>query len=163
MRELIGDERTSEWLEGIKDNGARSYASNVVIVDAVARGEIPMGLVNNYYNEQAIAEDPGIPSVNHYFAAEDLGTLILVTAVGILDTANDRGDAQLLVEFLLSKESQQFYAEQTFEYPLARGVQAVGDKPPLADVQSPNINLRSLGGGLERTRELIAASGLEQS
>jgi iron(III) transport system substrate-binding protein len=161
MRELVGDPRTREWLDGLNANGARSYANNIAIVEAVGRGEIPMGLVNNYYNEQAKNEDPGVPSQNYYFPGGDIGSLVLVTAAGVLDTADDQVAAQRFVRFLLSREAQEFYARETFEYPLARGVEPVGDKPPLASVESPSIDLSSLGGGLERTRRMIADSGLE--
>jgi iron(III) transport system substrate-binding protein len=161
MRELVGDARTREWLDGIEANGARSYANNIAIVEAVGRGEIPMGIVNNYYNEQAKNEDPGTPSENYYFPGGDVGSLILVTAAGVLDTADDVPDAQRFIRFLLSRNAQQFYARETFEYPLARGVEAVGDKPALATVESPTIDLSSLGGGLEQTRRMIADSGLE--
>ena len=35
MRQLIGDQRTHAWLDGMKDNDARGYANNLVIVEAV--------------------------------------------------------------------------------------------------------------------------------
>jgi iron(III) transport system substrate-binding protein len=164
MREEVGDEQTLGWLEGIRANGAVTYPNNIAIVDAVARGEIDFGLVNHYYNEEAKAENPDQPSANHVFEQEDLGGLILVTATAILDTAGKKAEARQFVEFLLSKQAQRFYANETLEYPLAAGVQpAITDLPPLDEIVSPQIDLSSLGGGLERTRELISESGLEQS
>jgi iron(III) transport system substrate-binding protein len=164
MREQVGDDRTLEWLEGIRDNGAVTYANNIAIVEAVGRGEIDFGLVNHYYNEEVKAEDPDAPSANHLFEQEDLGGLILVTATAILDTAGERADAERFIEFLLSKKAQRYYADETLEYPLAAGVKpAITDLPPLDEVVSPDVDLSSLGGGLERTKELIEQSGLEQA
>ncbi len=164
MRELVGDDRTLEWLEGMEANDARSYANNIAIVEAVGRGEIPFGLVNHYYNEEVKAEDPGAPSANHLFPGADLGSLILVTAAGVLDTADDPGDAERFIEFLLSKPAQEFYAEETLEYPLAAGVgPVVEDLPGLDEIESPPLDLSGLGGELTRTKELIEQSGLEQS
>jgi iron(III) transport system substrate-binding protein len=163
MREIEGDERTQAWLEGMKANDARAYASNLAIVEAVGRGEIPLGLVNHYYLERARAEDPDIPAENYFFPDGDLGSLILVTAVGVLDTADDPVDAERLLEFLLTTEAQRFFADETFEYPLARGVEPPTMLRDLESVEAPPVNLNSLGGGLEETRELIAESGLEQS
>ena len=54
-------------------NDAPTYANNNAIVEAVGRGEIPMGLVNHYYNYRFLAEDPGLPSRNHRFADGDIG------------------------------------------------------------------------------------------
>lgn len=164
MREQVGDDRTLEWLEGIKDNGAVTYVNNIAIVEAVGRGEIDFGLVNHYYNEEIKAENPGAPSANHVFEQEDLGGLILVTATAVLDTASDKAVAQEFVRFLLSKRAQRYYAKQTLEYPLAAGVKpTIEDLPPLDEIVSPEIDLSSLGGELERTKQLIDESGLQQA
>jgi iron(III) transport system substrate-binding protein len=145
-------------------NDARTYANNIAIVEAVGRGEIRYGIVNHYYNEEVKAEDPSAPSANHLFPNADIGSIILVTAAGVLDTADDPNDAERFVEFLLSRPAQQFYAEETLEYPLAAGVEpAVADLPPLEEIESPPLDLSSLGGELARTKELIEQSGLEQS
>ena len=163
MRELEGDERAGDWLDGMKDNDARAYANNLAIVEAVGRGEIPMGLVNHYYLERARAEDPGIPAENFFFGDGDVGSLILVTAVGVLDTADEPADAERLLEFMLSAEAQRYFADETFEYPLAHGVEPPAMLKDLDAVDAPPIDLDSLGGGLEATRRMIAESGLEQS
>jgi iron(III) transport system substrate-binding protein len=161
MRSLVGDDRTLEWLQGMNDNLARTYASNLAIREAVERGEIDFGLVNHYYNEQAKAERGDVPTENHFLDARDPGTMILTTAAAVLDT-NDRGDeAARLVEFLLSREAQAYFSEVTFEYPLAAGVEPAVDLPPLRDIEAPRVDLSALGGGLARTRQLIVESGLE--
>lgn len=165
MRELVGDEETLAWLEGIVANGVRTYKDNGSILEAVQRGEVEYGLVNHYYNERAKAENPGVSSTNHLFTApDDLGNMILVASVGILDTSDRREQAERLVAFLLSEEAQQYFAEETFEYPLVEGVQpAVDDLPPIESITAPRIDLSTLGGGLEQTRELIRSSGLERA
>jgi iron(III) transport system substrate-binding protein len=164
MRELVGDDQTRAWLEGMEANDSPTYANNIAIVEAVGRGEIPFGLVNHYYNEEVLAEDPDAPSANHLFPNGDVGSLVLVTAAAVLDTAGDRrSDAGRLVRFLLSREAQEFYAEETLEYPLAAGVEPViEDLPALSEIESPELELSSLGGQLTRTKELIEQSGLEQ-
>ena len=162
MRELEGDERTLDWLEALEANDVQTYQNNIAIVDAVNRGEIDMGLVNHYYNEQAKAEDPGIASVNYVFPNGDVGALILVTAAGVLESSGNKEGAEALVDFLLSKEAQEYFAEETFEYPLAAGVEpTVKDLPPLADIAAPTLELSSLGDKLKTTRELIQQAGLE--
>jgi iron(III) transport system substrate-binding protein len=164
MRELAGDDRTLEWLRGMEANGSPTYANNIAIVEAVGRGEIPFGLVNHYYNEEVKADDPDAPSANYLFPNADIGSLVLVTAAGVLDTAGDRkADAERFVDFLLTRKAQEFYAKETLEYPLASGVApVVEDLPALAEIQSPGIDLSRLGGQLTRTKELIEQSGLEQ-
>lgn len=163
MRELEGERRTERWLAGMEENGARAYASNSAIVEAVSRGEIPMGLVNHYYAALTKAADPSAPVENHVFEDQDVGSVILVTAAAVLDQTDDRKLAERFVRFLLSESAQTHLAEDEFEYPLARGIKALGDLPPLSNVEAPQLDLTKLGGGLLRTRELIAESGLEQA
>lgn len=162
LRELVGDDRTRGFLEGLRANGAQIYANNVAIVEAVGRGEVDVGLVNHYYNERAKAEDPGVASENHLFAPGDPGSLILVTAAGVLRSSRSPGPAERLVSFLLSRPAQSFFARETFEYPLAAGVRpAVRDLPRLEDIASPKVDLSSLGDELARTRRMIQRAGLE--
>jgi iron(III) transport system substrate-binding protein len=163
MRQLHGERRAERWLAGMEANGARAYASNSAIVEAIGRGEIPMGLVNHYYAAIAKAADPSVPVENHVFANRDVGSVILATAAAVLKSSDSRADAQRFVRYLLSKQAQQHLADDEFEYPLAKGVAPPADLPPLSDIDAARLDLSKLGGGLLRTRELIAESGLEQA
>lgn len=161
MRELLGEEETRAWLEGMADNDAPTYANNTAILEAVARGEVEMGLVNHYYNERAEAEDDSTPTENFFFPDGDVGTMVLVTAVGIVDSASQVDEAQELVGFLLGEGAQRFFSAETFEYPLGAGVEPFVDLPPLTEIEAPRLDLGELGGDLSETRELIRDSGLE--
>ena len=90
---------------------------------AVGRGEIDVGLVNHYYVYQALAEDPDFPGRNHDFAPDDIGSLVIVTGASALDDAEQRRQAAELIAFLLGEEAQRYFSDQTFEYPLAAGVE----------------------------------------
>jgi len=127
-------------------------------VDAVARGVVPFGLVNHYYNYRILDEDPDASSRNHFFSADDLGSLRLVTGASILESADLPDEAAELIEFLLSAEAQTFFTDETFEYPLVDGVDpaAVLPEPPPAR----DVDINELSGGLERTQELIEESGI---
>jgi iron(III) transport system substrate-binding protein len=60
------------------------------------------------------------------------------------------------LEFALSDEAQQYFADETYEYPLVEGVEADDELPPLAELQSPELdlsNLDDLGGTLELLQE----------
>ena len=162
MRAAVGDGETSAWLEGMVANDSPTFANNTAIVQAVARGEVPFGLVNHYYNERQLAEDPGSPTANHFFDG-DLGSIVLVTGVGVVAGSDGGEDAERLVSFLLGEEAQRFFSEETYEYPLAAGVEPFHDLVPLDEIDVPQVDLEELGGGLRRTQELIESSGLERS
>ena len=162
MRIELGEDVAEEWLQGMADNGSPTYSNNVAIVEAVTRGEVPMGLVNHYYLERALAEEPDLSAENHFFAEGDMGSLLITTAAAIIKSSDQTEDARRLVEFLLSEEAQQYFSEETFEYPVARGVDPAPSVPPLSDINKTTIELDELGGGLARTAELIQDSGLDR-
>jgi iron(III) transport system substrate-binding protein len=161
MRQIAGDERTEAWLAGMAANESPSYPSNSAIVEAVGRGEVPSGLVNHYYREIAVQEDPSLPLANHFFPAGDPGSLLLVTAGAIPTSAADPAGAAELLAFLLSDESQQVLADDEFEYPLAIGVAPPGSLPPLTDLPVTRLDLDRLGDELTSTIDMIRASGLQ--
>ncbi len=161
MRATEGDDDTKRFLEALAANDPVSYPKNSAIVAAVARGEVAVGLVNHYYNYRALEEDPSIPSLNHQFAPDDPGSILIVTGAAIVE-GTDRADvAAQLIAFLLGPEGQQYFATETFEYPLAAGRQPAPQIPPIDFADVGGIDFDQLGGGLGSTREMIADAGLE--
>jgi iron(III) transport system substrate-binding protein len=162
LRQVAGDDRARAWLRGMAANEQPTYANNNAIVEAVSRGEIPMGLVNHYYNERFLAEDPGLPSRNYVFPGDDLGSIPLVTTVSVLESSDHAEEAGRFVRFLLTPEAQRFYSEETFEYPLAAGVEPAAGLEPLPDDIELGYDIEELGAELASTARMIADSGLEE-
>ncbi len=160
LRVEIGDDETAAWLQGMADNGARTYANNNAIVEAVGRGEVDMGLVNHYYNVRALEENPDLPSVNHFFPDGDPGSLLIVSSATVLATSKHAAEAQQLVDFLLTEESQTYFATETDEYPVLPSVPIEASLPPLDSLRTDRVDFDELGGGFEKTIEMIAAAGL---
>jgi iron(III) transport system substrate-binding protein len=159
LRQTEGEDTAREWLEGLADAGAPTYANNNAIVEAVGRGEVDMGLVNHYYNYRFQQESPGTPSRNHRFAGDDVGALVIPSTASVLAGTDKTEEATRFLNFLLSAEAQRYFSDQTFEYPLVSGVPAASGLPPLASLRSPDYDADALGGGLEHTVELIRSSG----
>jgi iron(III) transport system substrate-binding protein len=160
LRLLAGEDATRTWLEAMVANGVQAYPNNTAIVQAVAAGEISVGLVNHYYLYRFLAEEgEDFPARNHYFPAGDPGAMINVAGVGILDSAQHPEAALRLVEFLLAAEAQQFFADETVEYPLAgEGFELNPLLKPLDQVQAPDLDLGALSD-LQGTLELLQEVG----
>lgn len=160
LRALMGDDDTLAWLEAMVANDVQVYPNNTAIVQAAASGEIDVGLVNHYYLYRFLAEEgEDFPARNYYFAAGDPGAMINVAGAGILDSARHPEAALQLVEFLLSTEAQQFFADETAEYPLAgEGIALNPLLKPLDEVQSPDLDLGDLSD-LQGTLELLQEAG----
>jgi iron(III) transport system substrate-binding protein len=161
MRFTEGEEVTEQWLGDLAALDPVAYPNNNAIVAAVGRGEVEVGLVNHYYNFRALAEDPDVASVNHVFEEGDPGSTLIVTAAAIIDGTDKPELADQFINFLLSPEGQEYFAEETFEYPLVPGVPTAGGVPETEFVSVGGLDLDELQGGLERTREMIADAGLE--
>lgn len=155
FRATQGEEAARAWLEAVRANGAVEYPNNTSIVQAAASGEIDVGFVNHYYLHRFLAEEgDSFGARNHYTAAGDVGTLVNVAGAGILASSGNAGAAQGLIEFLLDDESQRYYAEETFEYPLLPGVPSTADLPTIAELRPLDVDLSRLDD-LEGTLRLL--------
>jgi len=160
LRVLEGEDRAREWLEGIQANEPKAYDNNNAVLQAVGNGEIDVGFVNHYYLFAARAEQgDDLPVQNFYLTNADPGALVNVAGVGILNTSENQDVAQQFVEFLLSEQAQQYFADETYEYPLVSGVATNAALPPLDQIQTPQIDLSNLQD-LQGTTELLQDVGV---
>lgn len=160
MIETQGEDATRKFLEGLTANDPQLYEDNSSTVRAVASGEIEVGFVNHYYIYEVAAEDGDIPVENHFFAAGDPGALVNSAGVGILATSEEEVAAGTLVDYLTGDEGQRYFAEETFEYPVAEGHEPREDLVPLAEIQSPRIDLSDLADTIDPALRLLAEVGL---
>lgn len=159
MRVQHGEDATREWLQGVMDNDVEAYPNNLTIVDAVAAGEVEFGLVNHYYLHQRIDEEgEDFSARNYYTAPGDIGSLVNVAGAGILASSERKDDAERLLEFLLSEEAQEYFAQETFEFPVIEGVAAAEVLPDLGAIEPPAIDLDDLDD-LEGTLALLREVG----
>lgn len=124
-----GQEGALDWAKGIVNNMAQPPRGNDRDqVKAIAAGTGDLAIVNTYYmglllnspnqEERNIAQQMGIYFPNQ----DDRGTHINISGVGITAHASNPGNAQKLIEFLLSSPSQMVFAEQNYEYPVNKNV-----------------------------------------
>jgi iron(III) transport system substrate-binding protein len=161
LRITVGDDAARAWLVGIEANEPKIYEKNSQVLEALAVGEIELGLVNHYYLFLLREEQPDAPVENHYLEG-DAGGLVNVAGVGILAASERAATAQQLVDFLLSDGGQRFYTERAeeAEYPLVEGIPARAGLPPLDELQGPDVSLGELGELLPSTLEMISEAGL---
>ena len=161
MRLSMGDEQTKEWLEGFAENDPKTYEKNTPVVEAVAAGEIELGLVNHYYLYLVKEEQPDAKVANHFLNGDDPGALISVAGAAIVDGTDDQEQAREFVEYLLSEEGQRFYSEEAeeAEYPLIEGVEPKEGLRALESLQGPDVDLDAFGAELEETLELLREVG----
>lgn len=155
-----GEEGTLAWLEGIAANDPQIFTGNSPIVEAADAGTVEVGLVNHYYLLGLIADTGESTARNHFFTEAGPGSLVMPAGVGILASGANQEEARRFVEFLLSAESQEYFAGETFEYPLIAGVAAPESLPPLDTLAQPAIDLSDLALVIDRATDLVAEAGL---
>jgi iron(III) transport system substrate-binding protein len=146
MRSIEGESTTRVWLEEMIANGVRTYPDNADIFEATRAGEVEVGLTNHYYLFRYLARgDADVASIRNYSPrGGGAGALVNVAGAGVLSSSERPALAQSFLTFLLSPESQTYFAERTFEYPL---VENVGTQPllrPLSQIATPTIDLGQL-------------------
>jgi iron(III) transport system substrate-binding protein len=161
MRVLEGEDATQEWLQGMADNDPQLFDNNILVLEAVNEGQVAVGLINHYYWFEQVAEEgqDAVSARLKFLKNGDPGALVNVAGVGILDSADKPDEALQLTEYLLSTEGQEYFAQETKEYPLVDGVATAEGVPPLASLDPPDIDLADLDT-LEQTLEMIEEAGL---
>ena len=120
-----GKEKAKEWAAGIVNNLARTPKGNDRDqVKAILAGEGELAVVNTYYlgkllNSKDSTEVDAGKAVSIFFPNQDgRGTHINVSGIGIAKNAPNKEDAIKFIEYLVSKEIQEKFAEANFEYPV---------------------------------------------
>ena len=162
LRKVEGEEAAEQWLTAMRDNDTQVYERNGMIRDAIAAGEVQLGLINHYYVMQQLAEESNpdeYPVALHFPEGGDVGSLINVAGAGVLASSEHQEDAQRLVDFLLGAEAQEYFRSETAEYPLAAGVEPLETLPSLDEIQQPEIDLSDIDD-LEGTLQLLEKTGV---
>ncbi|MEU6706131.1 iron ABC transporter substrate-binding protein [Streptomyces wuyuanensis] len=163
MRVQHGDEKTEDFLAGLKANDARIREGNAPIVADVDKGSLASGLVNQYYVHE-LAEEEGttveeLKARNHFFPDRDIGSLVNVSGVGVLKRAGDDPEVRAFVDYLLGTRAQTYFAQETYEYPLVAGVATAPGLPELSSLDPPDVDLDDLAD-LATTVKMIKDAGL---
>ena len=160
MRSIWGEDKTVKWLKDIQANDPKVYPKNTPIVAAAAAGEIEVGLVNHYYLHRFLAEEgESFGARNYHPPSGGPGAIVMVSGVGILSSSDNKENAQWFIDFLLSEESQRYFVEKTFEYPLAAGIPVADGVTPLSEVNNPDLSSAALSD-LEGTQRLLREAGV---
>jgi iron(III) transport system substrate-binding protein len=143
-----GEPAALNWLNGLKAN-AKIYEDDESVVAAVARGDVAVGVVNNYYWAR-LETDLGpqkIHSALYHFKHGDVGGLINVSGVAILKSSKNQAAAQKFAAFLVSHQAQVALGESEvdFEYPLVPGIAPNKLLTPFSALQPPAISVSKLG------------------
>ena len=159
-RVLLGEDAAEQWLSDLVATDPEIFEGNTPILTAVNDGAVDAGLINHYYWFR-LASEVGADNMRAQlkFLPGDPGGIVNVTGAAILKNAADDADARAFVEYLVSEEAQQYFVEETFEYPLLPGVDAPEGLPAIDTLVNPGLDLSDLDS-VEESQRLLAVNGL---
>jgi iron(III) transport system substrate-binding protein len=149
------------WIDGLKANaGGHLYPDNETVTDQVNRGQVALGVINQYYWYRLRAEDgaSNMHSAIAYFAPHDVGYVTDVSGAGVLRSSQHATEAQKLVAFMASPQGQQIIAHSdSFEYPIGSHVSTTQPETPFNQLQPDPISIAQLGTGAQAVKLLQEA------
>ncbi len=147
-----GADYARQWAEGIVANMARDPQGNDRDqMRAVAAGQADIAVVNTYYvgrmlnsddpEEVEVAEQIGVFFPNQ----EGRGTHVNISGAGVTAHAPNRENAEQLLEFLTTEDSQRLFAQANYEYPVVAKVPSAEVVRGWGDFKEDTLNLTKLG------------------
>lgn len=140
--QLEGPEVTGEWLAGLKRN-ALAYRGNFEALRGANVGEVDGSLIYHYYyfGDQAGTGESSDKTALHYFGDEDPGAFVSISGGGVLSASDNPEAAQDFLAFVIGPEGQAILRDgDSFEYPIASGIEANPALPPLSGIDYPNVD-----------------------
>ncbi len=148
-----GVDATQQWAEGIVANMARPPSGgDRDQIKAVAAGQCDVAVSNTYYYGAMLnhkTDSSQVEAANKVAVfwpnQQDRGAHINVSGAGISKYSKNRDNAITLMKFLLSEESQQWYAAVNHEYPVIDSVSKSETVASWGKFKSDDLNLSRLG------------------
>ncbi|AAK86021.2 Fe(3+) ABC transporter substrate-binding protein [Agrobacterium fabrum] len=162
-----GVDYTRTWLTGLKNNLARKPdGTDRSQAKSIFSGECDIALGNTYYvglmltNDQEPDEKIWAGSVRVIFPnAGDRGTHVNISGMALTKYAPNRDNALKLMEFLASREAQEIYAKQVFEYPVLSGAEPSDVVKGFGPINPDKLPLTDIAAHRKQASELVDEVG----
>ena len=148
-----GAAATQQWADALVSNMARTpKGGDRDQIKAAAAGVCDIAIANTYYYAQMLANssDPGQQAAARKMTIfwpnqQGRGAHVNISGAAISKYSKNRDNAQRLLEYLVSAEAQDWYAEVNYEYPVRDDVEASGLLKQWGQFSSDVLNLSRLG------------------
>lgn len=148
-----GAEQAQQWANGLVKNMARPpKGGDRDQIKAAAAGQCDLAVANTYYygamltNKKDPSQVKAAKAMGVFWPNQsNRGSHVNISGAGITRHAKNRDNAMRLLEFLVSPESQKWYAEVNFEYPVSPTAEISELVKSWGTFKSDAINLDELG------------------
>jgi len=148
----IGAEKTEAWAKKFVANFARPpKGGDRDQIKAAAAGQCDIAIANTYYLGKMIhgkdeAQKKAADAVAVFWPNQaDRGAHVNISGISMTKAAKNKENAQKLMEFLVNKESQEWYASSNYEYPVLAGTKWTDTLTSWGKFKADGLNLSKLG------------------
>jgi len=117
---LLGDEKAKRFLADLKKNNIVIATSNGDVKKRVSQGELWCGLTDT--DDAFVAMTEGAPVDIIFLDQDGLGNLIMPNTVSLLKNSPNNEIGKKLIDYLLSRETEEKLALSCAQMPLHKGV-----------------------------------------
>lgn len=160
MIKTLGEEKTESTVKGWVANLATDpYSDDNMTMQAIVSGQCDVAIVNTYYFGRLQMENPKVALALFWPNQADRGVHINISGAGITRHAKNPQDAQALLEFLASADSQYQFAEANQEYPVNPAVKAAPNVLAWGEFKADQVNVETAGELQEAAIKLMDRAG----
>jgi iron(III) transport system substrate-binding protein len=151
-----GDEHTRKFMEDIKRNEVKISTSNGESADLVASGEFDFGLVDSDDAVNRMKQGKPVEMICPDQGEGGLGCLILPNAAVLINNAPHPENARKLIDYLLSKETEQKLAfADCAQIPLHRGIETPTYVLKIEKIKAMRIDYAKVAGKLTEIQPFL--------
>jgi len=147
-----GAEKTQDWANKFVANLARKpKGGDRDQIKAAAAGECDIAIANTYYFGRMIhgkdkKQKEAAEAVAIFWPNQaDRGAHVNISGIAMTKASKNKANAQKLMEFLVSEESQNWYAKVNYEYPVIANGDWSETLKNWGEFKADSINLAKLG------------------
>lgn len=160
MRATKGEVATMAWLDAMVSNEVRAFADEAQAVEACAKGEVDIVLVDHVAVERAVTSaERVVPVAARFIDDEGQGSFLNLACAATLKGSGLERESRIFLGFLLDDTTQGFFVEGTFGFPVKKKVKPFGELPKLEKLATAAVGFDELEDVTE-VRALLRKMGV---
>ncbi|MCK5856322.1 MAG: extracellular solute-binding protein [Bacteroidales bacterium] len=150
---VLGDEKAKQLLDSLQLNGLVIATSNGDIKRRVLSGEIACGLTDTDDAFEALKESDNVDLV--FLDQKGIGSLIIPNTVNMINGSRNVDNAKVLIDYLLSKQTEAKLAKSCAQMPLHKGVKLPEGVFSLDHIVPMKVDYRKTAKKLEEIQDYL--------
>ena len=155
---ILGDNKAKAFMDSVKNNGVKITTSNGESADFVASGKYDFSLVDSDDAISRIRQGLPVKMIYPDQKKDGLGTLVLPNTVMLIKGAPHKKEAKKLIDFLLSKKSEQMLAfADCAQIPLNDGVKTPKEIKTIKNIKTMPIDYKKVAAKMVEIQPYLKA------